>query len=163
MAWPRELETRKSNAASRHCSTRSLASLHGKAAVVAGTGWRRIFGGAGRNAPAVAHVTIDCDGHALRWLVNCDKNIGNRCLAALGGGRGSAQKPSIEAVGVQEIPTRYQCPVWRCLERGRLSRVIRRLEFGNSEPGEPVLGVWGLGAGLGTSRKSEHPSQSSNA
>jgi hypothetical protein len=30
-------------------------------------------------------VTIDCDGHALRWLVNCDKNIGNRCLAWLDG------------------------------------------------------------------------------
>ena len=41
----------------------------------------------------------------------------------------------------------------------------------DSEPGEPVLGVWrrvrgwslGLGAGLGARRKSEHPSQSSNA
>ena len=62
---------------------RIMHSLHTKRSV--GTGWRRIFGGAGRNAPAVAHVTIDCDGHALRWLVNCDKNIGNRCLAWLDG------------------------------------------------------------------------------
>ena len=62
---------------------RIMHSLHTKRSV--GTGRRRIFGGAGRNAPSVAHVTIDCDGHALRWLINCDKNIGNRCLAWLDG------------------------------------------------------------------------------
>jgi hypothetical protein len=26
----------------------------------------------GRDAPSVAQVTIDCDGHALRWLANHD-------------------------------------------------------------------------------------------
>jgi hypothetical protein len=62
---------------------RIMHSLHTKRSV--GTGRRRIFGGAGRNAPSVAHVTIDCDGHALRWLINCDKNIGNRCLSWLDG------------------------------------------------------------------------------
>ena len=62
---------------------RIMHPLHTKRSV--GAGRRRIFGGAGRDAPAVAHVTIDCDGHALRWLVNCDKNIGNRCLAWLDG------------------------------------------------------------------------------
>ena len=62
---------------------RIMHPLHTKRSV--GTGWRRIFGGAGRDAPAVAHVTIDCDAHDLRWLVNCDKNIGNRCLAWLDG------------------------------------------------------------------------------
>ena len=38
--------------------------------------------------------------------------------------------------------TGSRCPVWRCLERGRLSRVIRPLGVWDSEPGEPVLGVW---------------------
>ena len=62
---------------------RIMHSLHAKRSV--GAGRRRILGGAGRDAPSVAHATIDCDGHALRWLVNCDKNIGNRCLAWLDG------------------------------------------------------------------------------
>jgi hypothetical protein len=26
----------------------------------------------GRNEPSVAHVTINCDGHGLRWLANYD-------------------------------------------------------------------------------------------
>ena len=35
----------------------------------------------GRDAPSIAHVTIDRDGHALRWLANHDKNFRSSCLA----------------------------------------------------------------------------------
>ena len=59
--------------------------------------------------------------------------------------------------------TGSRCPVWRCLEFGSLEPGEPVLGVWDSEPGEPVLGVWRLGAGLGARRKSEHPSQSSNA
>ena len=32
----------------------------------------RVVSGTGRNAPSIADVTINCDSHGLRWLVNDD-------------------------------------------------------------------------------------------
>ena len=87
----------------------------------------------GRNAPSIAHVTVDRDGHALRWLANHDKNFRSSCLAWLGGfGRRirASGTAGLELVGAPGDRTRSRRPVWRCLAFGTRSRVWRRLEFG---------------------------------
>ena len=84
----------------------------------------------GRDAPSVAHVTIDCDGHALRWLVNCDliairisRTAGLRGWMVVGAGLASGTA-ELEPVGVPSD----------------LDWV--------SVPGVAVLGVWDLEPGV---------------
>ena len=49
---------------------RVVHDLHAEGRV--GTVRSRVISRPGRNAPSVAHVTIDCDSHGLRWLANHD-------------------------------------------------------------------------------------------